>query len=117
MGTVVILLLLMIVVIVACYHSRQHFRGMGGCCGGTENKGPEKHLQQIVDKRKIRIGGMHCQNCEAKIKDAINRIDYLACQKITHQQVIVVASIKINEQEINNIIEKTGYQVIKMEKV
>lgn len=117
MGTIIVLLVLIIMVVVAIYHSRQHFHGVGGCCGNTQDKVPEKCLPEITDRRQIEIAGIHCQNCQAKIRNAINATKHLACQKITFHHLIVVSDLKIDDEELKNIIEKTGYQVIKMEKV
>lgn len=117
MGTVFVLLVLIIAVIFALYSSRQHFRGEGDCCGGTHDSETEKCLHHVVEKRKVFISGIRCQGCQAKIRNTINRVPYLACQKITEQQAVIVASLKIDDEEIKNIIENTGYKVIKMEKV
>lgn len=117
MSTVIVLLVLIVAIIFALHSSRQHFRGEGDCCGGAHDSKAEKCLHLVVEKRRVLISGIRCQGCQAKIKDAINRVPYLSCQEITDQQALIIASLKIDDEEIKNIIENMGYKVIKMEKV
>lgn len=117
MGTYIILLVLVIVVFFAIKSSRTHLKGEGDCCGGSGETFTEKHLNQVLDQRKVYIGGIHCQNCEKKIKTAINKIAYLSCNDIENQKIAIIkANQMIKDDEIQEIIEKTGYKVEKIEK-
>ena len=118
MGTVIILLVLAVVVFFALKSSKKHMKGEGDCCGGSSDTLTTKYLNQILDQRKVYIEGIHCQNCEKKIRTAINKVSYLSCNEIEEQRLAVVsANQMIKDDEIIDIIEKTGYKVNKMEKI
>lgn len=119
MGTIIVLLVLAVIVFFALKSSRKHMKGEGDCCGGSSSDTlTTKYLNQILDQRKVLIEGIHCQNCEKKIKTAINKVSYLSCNDIENQKAAIVkANQIIKDDEIKDIIEKTGYKVIKMEKI
>ena len=71
MGTLIIFFILGVFVIIALKNTIDHFMGIGGCCGDKQ-KIKKKHLLHIVDHRQVTILGIHCQNCENRIKNVIN---------------------------------------------
>lgn len=117
MGTFAVLFVLIIAVIFAWKSSRKHLKGEGDCCGGGNDSCSVKYLNQVIDRRSVDIGGIHCQHCKTKIKTAINQVSYLACREIDDHEAIIESNRMIDDQEIITIIEKTGYLVKKMEKM
>ena len=118
MGTVIVLLALVVIVFFALKSLRIHLKGEGDCCGGSKDTFTVKYLNQVLDERKVYIDGIHCQNCEKKIKTAINKVSYLSCNDIEeHKSAIIKGNQIIKDNEIKDIIEKTGYKVNKMEKI
>lgn len=118
MSTAIILIILIGICIFAIINSKKHFKGEGGCCGGTGIEKSEKTLNYIADKKKVFISGMHCKNCANKIENAINDVSYLACEVNLKENLAIVTGNKtINEGEVKKIIEKLGYEVKKIEDV
>ena len=112
MGTLIIFFILGVFVIIALKNTIDHFMGIGGCCGDKQ-KINKKHLLHIVDHRQVTILGIHCQNCENRIKNVINQQPHLLCHHISHQKIAYIKSNqKINELELKKIIEAIGYQVV-----
>ena len=111
MGTLIIFFILGVFVIIALKNTIDHFMGIGCCCGDKQ-KIKKKHLLHIVDHRQVTILGIHCQNCENRIKNVINQQPHLLCHHISHQKIAYIKSDqKINELELKKIIEAIGYQV------
>lgn len=118
MGTIFILSALAVIVFFAFKSSRKHLKGEGDCCGGSHESFTRKELNQVLDQRKVTISGIHCENCEKKIKNALNKVSYLACNQIDNQeQAIVQANQIIKDEEIKEVIEKIGYKVVQIEKL
>ncbi|MGN1182356.1 MAG: heavy-metal-associated domain-containing protein [Faecalibacillus sp.] len=116
MGTFIIVIILGCAVILALKSSLEHFRGESGCCK-HETTVKNKQLQEVVDQRTVYISGIHCQNCENRIKEAFNQINYLSCRDIKERKIAIIESQQyINDDEIYQIIEKAGYKVNYVEK-
>ena len=65
---------------------------------------------------KITIGveGMACGMCEAHINEAVRNIFQVKKVTSSHtkKQTVIVAEKDISEQELKNVIEKAGYDVV-----
>lgn len=113
MVDIMILLILLAVAAFAFLRARKHFRG-GGCCGSGSNT---IHLRKKLEHPAIgetilTIDGMHCENCQARIENAINRLEGVACQVNLHKKIATVTySQEISDDELKNIVEKMGYCV------
>ena len=67
---------------------------------------------------KLNLKGLDCANCANKIENAINDVSYLACEVNLKENLAIVTGNKtINEEEVEKIIEKLGYEVKKIEDV
>lgn len=53
MENIVILLLLLIAVGLAITPTIKHFKGQGGCCGGSDYKPRKKKLNKVIQKKNI----------------------------------------------------------------
>lgn len=112
MGTFIVVAVLVIAIVFALKNSIGHFQGAGGCCGGHE-KVEKKRLSSVVDQRQVTISGIHCQNCEKKIKNKINQQSHLLCHRISHHKIAYIKSDQeIDDEQIRRVIENLGYQVI-----
>ena len=70
-------------------------------------------MLSVVDRRQVTISGIHCQNCEKKIKNKINQQSHLLCHRISHHKIAYIKSDQeIDDEQIKRIIENLGYQVI-----
>lgn len=113
MGDTIVILILLFVIVIALLRFRNHFRG-GGCCGsGSKTIRSHKKLDApAIGTTVLEIEGMHCQNCQARIENAINRLDGVVCHVNLHKKTATVSfSQPIAEEELKNIVEKLGYKV------
>ena len=75
-STIVIVVILAVILFFAVKNSIPHFRGEGGCCGGS---GKEKlikpsKLERIIATKVIKIEGMRCENCNRRVQNALNQL-------------------------------------------
>lgn len=115
MSTVIIALLLILIVIYAFKNSKQHFKGEGGCCGGsTDIKIEKKRLRHpIIGTKKIEISGMHCQNCISRITQIIQSYKGVSVEvRLKEKCAIISYDQEVNIQDICIDIENAGYKVI-----
>ena len=65
--------------------------------------------------KEIRVGveGMMCPMCEAHVNDAVRTAFDVKKVTSSHKkkQTVIQTSAEISEQQIKEVIEKTGYQV------
>lgn len=112
MGDLVIIGILAVVVALGVIHMGKHFRG--GCCGSGSNtiRTHKKLTAPVIGEKRLVIDGMHCQNCQARIENAINHLDGVACQvNLRKKTATVTYSREISDDELKTIIEKLGYAV------
>ncbi len=67
-------------------------------------------------KTTLTIEGMHCEHCANKVKEALENINNIKKVKVMlkEKQVIVFSTEKIKEQEVKEVIENLGYELIEM---
>lgn len=113
MENILIILLLLAAVIFGIVHARKHFRG-GGCCGGGKNVvRTRKTLDEpVIGQKILTLEGMHCENCQARVENALNRLDGVACVVHLRKKTATVSySREISDDELRAILEKLGYTV------
>ena len=60
----------------------------------------------------LSVEGMHCENCEARVENALNRIDGAAAKASWKKKTVVVCySAEVSEDALKEAVEKLGYQV------
>lgn len=113
MGNVIILAILLVIVVLAVNSGRKHFKGSGGCCGGGGEERPHKKLEKpAVGQRVLSVEGMHCENCQARIEKAIDRLDGVVCKTNLHKKTATVTySQRVSDDTLKEIVEKLGYRV------
>lgn len=111
-----IIVAVLIVVLYFCLRSSiKHFRGEGGCCGGSTYKARRKKLNTVIGKKIVTIEGMSCQHCVNRVMEAVNSIDGAsALVKLKKGVAIVSVERPISNETIKNAIEKAGYTVTKI---
>ena len=75
MENFIIICLLIIAVGLAIIPTIRHFKGHGGCCGGSSYKPKKKKLKRVIQKKTFKVEGMHCEHCVQSVTDSLNRID------------------------------------------
>lgn len=114
MENMIIVLVIAAIVAVAALSARKHFKGEGGCCGGGTYR-ENKKLAHVAGRKIVRIEGMMCENCEARVERYINEIPGAAC-RASHKKnrAIVSYEQEIGDEAIRAAVEKAGYQVLEI---
>lgn len=117
MANLILIGIILVLVVYGAMATVKHFKGEGGCCGGggktiRENKqldGPK------LGEKEIRIEGMHCENCQNRVERAVNRIDGVVCKVNLKKKTAVVSYSKpVENEQLKEVIEKAGYEVLEM---
>lgn len=118
MANIIIILILLVIVVLALKSASKHFRGEGGCCGGSSDKPLKKKLDHVVETYIIHIEGMHCQNCSNAIMRGINRIDGASAEVYLKRKMAKISCDRpMDEDTFKRCIEGLGYSVTKIDHV
>ncbi|MDO5574393.1 MAG: heavy metal translocating P-type ATPase [bacterium] len=103
---------------------RMYRKAAAGLIAGDENSlsGKAKEEQKSIKEKEgecnmkeIRVGveGMMCPMCEAHVNDAVRAAFDVKKVASSHKkkQTVIQTNAEISEQQIKEVIEKTGYQV------
>lgn len=113
MENTIIILILLAIIVLAVLRGKKHFRG-GGCCGSA---GTTIRSKKVLDgpklgEKHLTIEGMHCENCEIRLENALNRLDHVACRVSYRKKTAVVSySAEIPDSILRETVEKMGCQV------
>ena len=113
----VIVILVVIVVALALKSSVKHFKGEGGCCGGSGADSvkeiPEKQLSGIkLGEKIVYISGMHCSRCTVSVMKAINKIEGASAKvSLKQNRAVVSYDRELSDATIRIAVEKQGFKV------
>lgn len=111
MENVVIIAALLVALVLALRHGKKHFSG-GGCCGSGSNTIRTKKTltEPEIGRMVLRVEGMHCENCQARVENALNRLDGVACLVDLRKKTATVRySRPVTLEELCQPLEKLGY--------
>ena len=113
----VIIVILVVIVGLAVFSSVRHFKGQGGCCGGSSSKPEKKKLDgDKIAEKTITIDGMHCENCKNSVENHINRIDgAVAKVNLKKKTAVVSMSRMISDEELISAVESADFKVVKID--
>jgi len=113
MGTEIVLGVLIVVVFIALSSSVKHFKGEGGCCGGSSAPKPKKQkLSRVVCVKQMQIEGMQCDNCRKNVENGLNSIEHVNAQvKLKEKTAIVKLGEDIPDEVLVAAVENLGYRV------
>lgn len=117
-GTIIIIAVLMFVVFVSILSGKKHFKGQGGCCGGSDDLKPAKKKLKdpMTAKKIITISGMHCEHCKNSVTEQINKIDGASAHvSLRKKNAVVLMSRNVTDQELQRAVENAGFTVVKIE--
>lgn len=116
MENIIVGIILLGIVALAVRGSVKHFRGEGGCCGGSSAPAavPEKRLTgKVVQTYTLTIDGMHCQNCANNIERAINRLDGAAAKvSLRKREAQVRCDRETDIARLIAAVEEKGYKIV-----
>ena len=113
MQNYVIIGTLLVVLILAVLRAKKHFKG-GGCCGSGSNTIRDKKSLTApkIGEKVMTIEGMHCENCEIRVENALNRLDHVACKVSWKKKNAVISySEEVSDEMLKETVERLGYQV------
>lgn len=105
--------LLILIILAAILRTRKHFKG-GGCCGSGSNTIREKKTltEPKIGEKVLVIEGMHCENCEIRVENALNRLDGVICKVNLKKKTATVSySVEVSDELLKETVESRGYQV------
>lgn len=119
MENIIIIAILLVLVVIGIRSTKKHFRGEGGCCGGSAPAPKQrKKLKNVMGKKSVTIEGMTCEHCKARVENAINAIDGAAGKvNLSKKEAIVSFEKHIDDEAICAAVEKAGYTVIEIRRI
>ena len=109
----IIVAILLVVLILAVLRAKKHFKG-GGCCGSGSNTIRDKKSLTApkIGEKVMTIEGMHCENFEIRVENALNRLDHVACKVSWKKKTAVISySEEVSDEILKETVERLGYQV------
>ena len=109
----IIAVVLLLIFILALFRAKKHFKG-GGCCGsGSTTIRDRKTLSAPkIGEKVLSIEGMHCENCEIRVENALNRLDGVLCKvNLKKKTALVSYSAEVSDTLLKETVEKLGYKV------
>ena len=99
------------VVLIGIRSSIGHFKGQGGCCGGSSYKPKKKKLSKVIDTKTFKVEGMHCNHCKMRVEEIVNDIKGIAGKvNLKKGELTVSYEEDVDDELIKNRIEKAGYK-------
>ena len=114
-SNIVATVILILVLALAVSGSIKHFKGEGGCCGGSSTVNvPDKKLNgPVIGKKTFQVEGMHCENCKNREKRTINSIDGASCKvNLRKGRVDIKLDREIDDQVFIKAIEDLDFHVV-----
>lgn len=112
MENVIIISILLIVIVLALLRAKKHFKG--GCCGsgGTTVRSHKELTEPKLGETILVVEGMHCENCQNRVENALNRLDGVVCKVNLRKKTATVSySTDVSAAVLKETIEKLGYRV------
>lgn len=122
MGTaisnVVIMIIITLILFFAVKSSIAHFKGQGSCCGGggKDVLTKPKKLGSISGVKTVRIDGMHCEHCYARVHNVLNSMEGISAKVNGKKGIAIVKMEKeIEDQVLSDAITDLGYTVLSIQ--
>ena len=113
MENAIIIGIITIIFIAGVRETLKHFRGEGGCCGGSAKK-KSKKIKNVIAKKTFKVEGMTCEHCKNRVERAIDDFDGAAGRvSLSKKEVTVLLNREIDDEELIAAIKKAGYEVIR----
>lgn len=113
----IIIGVILLVVVLGVLRGKKHFKGGGCCSSGSNTIRDRKNLTEPKLGEKILIvEGMHCENCEIRVENALNRLDGVACKvNLKKKTACVSYSAEISDEVLKETVERLGYKVTQIQ--
>ena len=112
MANIIIIAIIVIFVLIGIRSSIKHFKGQGGCCGGSSTPVKKKKLKNVIAKKTLIIEGMTCENCKNRVERCINDLEGAAAVvNLRQKKAVVSLAANISDDQLRAVVEKAGYRV------
>ena len=65
-----------------------------------------------LGEKVLTVEGMHCENCEVRVENALNRLDGVLCKVNLKKKTATVSySKKVSDELLKETVERLGYEV------
>ncbi len=112
---IILILIVAAILFFALKGSVKHFKGEGGCCGGSVSdkvKVDDKNLSHYPYSVTVNTSGMKCEGCKTKVENALNsKIGVYAIADYKKNTVKVHMKNELSDDEIKKAITEAGYTV------
>ncbi len=87
---------------------------------GIKNQSEEaviiKKEEQIKMEKTIKIEGMMCPHCEARVKNTLEKLNGVELAQVSHENKTAVITLteNIDNEKLKNTIEEQGYKVVEI---
>lgn len=113
MVDILIIIIIVVIALVGIRSAIRHFKGQGGCCGGSGYTPKKKKLKNVLYTKTFTVEGMHCDHCKNRVEEIINDMHGLAGQVDLKKNELTVSYAEDTDDSIIIArIEKAGYTVI-----
>lgn len=119
-SNLVIIIIIALILVIAVKGSIAHFKGQGSCCGGggKDVLMKPKKLKNISCVKTVRIDGMHCEHCYARVHNVLNSMDGVSAKVCGKKGVAKIKLEKdMDDQIFKDAIEDLGYKVVSVQNV
>jgi len=112
MTDLLIIVLLALLALFGICSAAKHFKGRGGCCGGSGYTPKKKRLKHVLYTKTFSVEGMHCFNCKNRVEELVNDIPGAAGSVNLKKQRLTVSYEKsIDDALLISRIERAGYHI------
>lgn len=121
MSTAILCILLIVIVV---FGLRSYLKRLtSGCCGASPQPGVKKNKVRDRDKSHypyrvlLKVDGMSCGVCAARVENALNAMDGVWAQvDLGEEQADVRMKTEYGDQELKAAVRAAGYTVYRVEK-
>ena len=113
MTDVIIIAVLILIIFLALQQTKKKLKGGGCCSGGSTTIRDKKTLTAPkIGEKVLTVEGMHCENCEIRVENALNRLDGVLCKVNLKKKTATVSYSKdVSDELLKETIEELGYEV------
>ena len=112
----IIVAIIVVLIVIGIGSGRKHFKGEGGCCGGSAPvKREHKKLDNVIATKTVKIEGMTCDHCRNWVERSINEIEGAAAKvNLSKKEAVVSLAVEVSDDTIREAVEKAGYKVLEI---
>lgn len=114
MTDIIIIAIVAVLILIGIRSGKKHFKGEGGCCGGSAPvKREHKKLDNVIATKTVKIDGMTCDHCRNWVEKSINEIEGAAAEvNLSKKEAVVSLAVEVSDDTIREAVEKAGYKVV-----